>query len=136
MGRPVQKLGGYLIKLHLTIMDVHNLFKPVNKHRPETIKKTMKKHTLQYLPVILFSINDVQHFLKSVYKYWSGIQWKIIKFFRQPVDCICVNCIYNKILNHDWFSACLMSCNQRMIMWGSNNCYYRYLISTFVIGYL
>ena len=43
MGRPVQKLGGYLIKLHLTIMDVHNLFKPVNKHRPETIKKNNEK---------------------------------------------------------------------------------------------
>lgn len=67
--RLAQKLGGYLIKLHLTIMDVQNLFKPVNKHRPETIKKTLKKHKLQYLPVIFFSINDVQHFLESAYKH-------------------------------------------------------------------
>lgn len=33
----------------------------------------------------------MQHFLKSVYKHRSGIQWKIIKYFREPVECTSVN---------------------------------------------
>jgi len=34
--------------------------------------KTSEKNEAQYLPVILLSIHNVQHFFKSVYKHWSG----------------------------------------------------------------
>ena len=49
-------------------MDVQNLFKSVNHYGSE-IMKTSEKNKAQYLPVILLSIHNVQHFFKSVYKH-------------------------------------------------------------------
>ena len=51
-------------------MDVQNLFKSVNHYWSEIMKTS--ENEPQYLPVILLSIHNVQHFFKSVYKHWSG----------------------------------------------------------------
>ena len=60
------------------ILPDHNgCVKPFQICQSLLIWNNEKKKEPQYLPEILLSIHDVRHFVKSVYKHWSGKVKKI-----------------------------------------------------------